>query len=86
MPELPDAKKWFTGFIDVTRWIKDVGTLGRLLMIAAIFFLLVIGAGKARQLFFPRAQAPVPTISGGENTLDYSQQKTKNKIGVFNLW
>lgn len=84
--ELPDAKKWFTGFADVTRWIKDLGTLGRLLIIVIIFFLLVVGAGKVKQLFFSRALAPLPTISGGENTLDYSQQKTKNKIGVFNLW
>lgn len=84
--ELPDAKKWFTGWIDVTRWIKDFGTLGRLLVIAIVFFLLAVGAGKVKQIFFSRSLPPLPTISGGENNLDYSQQKTKNKIGIFNLW
>lgn len=86
MPELPDAKKWFTGFFDVTRWIKDGGTLIRLLIISLSIFLLALGAGKLKQLFYSRKLPQIPNITGGENTFDNSQQKTKNKIGLFNLW
>ncbi len=85
--ELPDAKKWFTGFFDITRWIKDGGTLIRLLLIAAAIWLLALGAGRIKQLFFtPPAPPQIQGVSGGKVSVDNSQQKVKNKIGVFNLW
>ncbi len=84
MPELPDAKKWFTGFIDVTRWIKDGGTLVRLVLIAVILLLLVLGLKQIKG-FFVRKQIPViETVTGGTVKVDTGEKK--NKFGIFNLW
>ena len=84
MPELPDAKKWFTGFIDVTRWIKDGGTLIRLVLIAVILLLLVLGLKQVKG-FFVRKQIPViESVSGGSVKVDTGEKKIKN--GIFNLW
>lgn len=84
MAELPDAKKWFTGFIDVTRWIKDGGTLVRLVLIAVILFLLVIGIKQVKG-FFVRKQIPVvETVTGGSVKIDTGEKRIKN--GLFNLW
>lgn len=84
MAELPDAKKWFTGFIDVTRWIKDGGTLIRLALIVVILFLLVIGIKQVKG-FFARKQIPVvETVTGGTVKIDTGEKKIKN--GLFNLW
>ena len=84
MPELPDAKKWFTGFMDVTRWIKDGGTLIRLVLIAVILLLLVLGLKQVKG-FFVRKQIPViESVSGGSVKVDTGEKKIKN--GIFNLW
>jgi hypothetical protein len=84
MAELPDAKKWFTGFIDVTRWIKDGGTLIRLVLIAFILFLLVIGIKQIKSLFIKKPTPVVETVTGGTVKIDTGEKK--NKFGLFNLW
>ena len=84
MPELPDAKKWFTGFFDVTRWIKDGGTLIRLVLIVIILFLLVIGIKQVKGFFVKKQTPVVETVTGGSVKIDTGEKK--QKFGIFNLW
>ena len=62
-PETPDAKKWLVGFADVTRWIKDIGTLIRIVVIIAVCYLLFVG-GMA---LWRRIVPPKPPIRAIES-------------------
>jgi hypothetical protein len=84
MPELPDAKKWFTGFFDVTRWIKDSGTLIRLILITIIVIAVVFGLAQIKAMFNRKPAHVIDTISGGTNKVITGD--TKTKWGLLNLW
>lgn len=87
-PELPDAGKWFGGFIDITRWIKDGGTLVRLVVILILGFLLYTGVKDVLGLFKKPMAVPGITATnttGGKINVDTTQQK-RWKFGIFNLW
>jgi len=86
MAELPDAKRWFQGFIDVTRWIKDIGTIIRIIIVLAITYVLVIGGMALYKHWMPKPKTPtihhVETIEGKCEIM----QDKQTKWGFINLW
>ena len=85
MPELPDAKKWFTGFIDVTRYIKDIGTIIRAILIICIAYLLVVGGVSLWKRAMPKPKVPTVTTLNNTGPCEVNGDK-KTKFGLINLW
>lgn len=88
MAELPDAGKWFTGFFDVTRYIKDFGTILRAVLIVTVAYLLFVGGVAVWKKFIPSKPKPVvhtiESITGGDNSkCDLSSGERVNKFGFI---
>lgn len=84
MGELPDAKKWFGGFFDVTRYIKDLGTIFRMVLIIGVIYLVGIGGlAMYKRIAAKPAKTTIGAVSGGK--VDASTNGTKTKIGVLNF-
>ena len=83
--ELPDAKKWFTGFIDVTRWIKDIGTLIRVVIIIIVAYLLFVGGVAAWKWVMPKPKVPTVSVLNNTGPCEVNGDK-KTKFGLINLW
>jgi hypothetical protein len=83
LAELPDAKKWFTGFFDVTRYIKDFGTILRMILILSLIYFIGMG-GVA---FYKRiiSKKEKTTIGQVQGNVDASTCNTKTKIGLINI-
>lgn len=81
IPELPDAKKWWGGFTDVTRWVKDAGTWVRLIVISFALFALIMGATALWRIIVPKKtdKPAIGQVTGG--TVDASNNK-KIKVGL----
>jgi len=85
MPELPDAKKWFGGFFDVTRYIKDIGTILRVVLILFVAYLIVVGCVALWRRAMPQ-QPILPTVETvNTETCDIAHKKAW-KFGLINLW
>jgi arginine exporter protein ArgO len=83
-PELPNAKKWFNGFFDVTRYIKDFGAMLRFVIIVGIIYLLILGSFVLYKKYTtPKQKTTIGEVSGGK--IDASTCDTKTKIGVVNF-
>ncbi len=83
--ELPNAGLWANGFIDITRWIKDSGTLIRLIVIIALGFLLWTGIKEITGLFKRKPMETNISNVTGKVYIDNTAEK-KTKFGLFNLW
>jgi hypothetical protein len=86
MAELPDAKKWFTGFFDVTRWIKDGGTLIRLILICIIIIAIVFGLAQIRGMITRKKPINVIDSVCGNATVKVTTGDQKIKNGLLNIW
>jgi len=91
MPELPDAKKWFTGFFDITRWIKDGGILLRIVGILGVCYLLYVGGTALWRKMVPPKPVPriVETVNSTNGKVEVVNEKKiekKIKFGLINLW
>lgn len=87
MAELPDAKKWFTGFIDITRWLKDIGTLIRLVAILVIAYILLVGGIALWKKWIPKPKPPKPPITindiYGDSKVEQGDKTSKFGIITF---
>ena len=82
--ELPNAKKWFGGFLDVTRYIKDFGAMLRFVIIGGIIYCLVLGSFIMYKKYTkPLQKTTIGTVQGGK--IDASTCDTKTKVGVINF-
>ena len=79
MAELPDAKKWFSGFIDVTRYIKDAGTIIRMVVIVASCYALLIGGIALYKKWVPppKQKTTLGDVTGQNAKVDASTSNTK---------
>jgi len=93
MAETVDWKKWFSGFFDPTRIIKDAGTLIRMVIILAICFFTYLGLKQVNIMFKPKTAQPSVgqvTAQGEKSKVDnnvdssVNAKKTGVKIGLFN--
>ena len=85
--ELPDAKKWFTGFIDVTRYIKDFGTIIRFVLILCVAYLLVVGGTALWKRAMPKPKVPTVSSVDCKGNCEISGDVDKRvKWGFVNLW
>lgn len=83
MAELPDAKKWFTGFFDVTRYIKDLGTIFRMILILSVIYLVGIGGlAMYKRIVAKKEKTTIGAVTGN---VDASTCNTKTKIGLINI-
>jgi hypothetical protein len=87
MPELPDAKKWAFGFVDITRWIKDVGTLIRIVIIIAICYLLYVGGVAIWKRVVPikEPQNSVETINCPGGKCEVTTGDKRTNWGFINI-
>lgn len=87
--ELPDFGKWITGFIDVTRWIKDIGTLLRIVAIVGMAYVLLVGGIALWKRWIPVKKEPKPPITtgaitgGDKSKLSISSGDRTNKFGIL---
>lgn len=85
MGEAWDWKKAFLGLVDPTRWMKDMLTGVRLLMIVIVAYVLVVGGIALWKHWMPKKKLPVSvqidTVSGG--TVLNGDRNTKWGIITF---
>ena len=86
-PELPNAGKWFNGFIDVTRWIKDIGTILRIIVIIVVAYILFVGAIALWKKWIPAPKKKTPTTIESVNCTngkcEISSGDKTSKFGVI---
>lgn len=87
MSELFSWSKWLGGFLDPTRFLKDAGTLLRLVIILGICLLCYLGLVEVRKIFVKPISPPTSTVTGmSGGTIENSGSKSSvNKFGLLNL-
>lgn len=85
MAEVFEWKKWFSGMVDVTRILKDAGTLIRMVFIISVAYLLLVGGVSIWKRAMPKPK--VPTVQNVEckGNCEISGDK-KMKVGLLNIW
>lgn len=86
MGEVFSWGKWFEGFINPTRILKDAGTLLRMVLILAICIAVYFGAKQINSMIGkkPTPTSAITNMSGG--SVENVGTKTRQfKLGILNF-